>query len=364
MTSSKLRYILVLSLVVFQSACKKTDTQSTTFENGVFMPGLGIGGFSVANLSYLNKSTNTVETCLGSNYCYISIFINGMEVFGNRGYLLCQNDFQGHDLKVFSLNDMSLVQDIDATFPKAITFINSNKAYIAHQNCTWPNPNYPDCTPRISILNLQTLQIDGTLADSINIGHMLKLDNGIVLASGDSFIYKFDSNTDQLIDSIPVSVHPEKLVSDNFGMVWTLTSGSQTEPVKLLRINPDPLTIEFESVIPGSISSQWYQFSPNLHTSICTDQSHQFLYWVFGADIYRMDVQTTQIPTTPFIQGNYALVGVDLLDDIIYCSKWSPQDSTGTYIRSYVHRFSSDGVFLDSIQAGIGPVDFCFSTPQ
>lgn len=362
--STKLSYVLILSQVLLHSACQKTDLKVENYENGVFMPSKGIGGHSVANLSFFNRSNGFVETCLGSDYCSIAVFTRGIEIFNNRFYLLCDHSTVGQDFKVYDLSDLSLIQEIDITLPRAVSFINSDKAYLAHEVCALQNPTTPDCTPRISILNPQTNQIVGIVTEGITVYNMLTLDNGMVLASGDSFIYKFDSNLDQLLDSVPISGGPRKLVLDSFGMVWTLTSGSETEPVKLVRINPNSLIIEFESVIPGSVSSQWHQFSIESYSSLCTDESHQLLYWVFDSDIYRMHVDATQIPSTPFISGNYRLVGVDPLDDIIYCSKWSNQDSVGEYLPSYVHRFSNNGVILDSIQVGIGPVDFYFSSPQ
>lgn len=163
-----------------------------------------------------------------------------------------------------------------------------------------------------------------------------------------SYVYVIDSATDQLVDSIAVSLGGNSIVADAQGRLWVAcTGGGGTQPA-LYRIHPVSRTVEAVLPVNGGVVTPW---------RLATNGDHTRIYFL-DRHVYRLSPTDEAMPTTPFIAADgrnlYAL-GVDPVDGAVYVA-----DALDYTQRGVVFRYTSAGQASGEFLAGRVPGRFAF----
>ena len=160
-----------------------------------------------------------------------------------------------------------------------------------------------------------------------------------------------NTTTDKLIDSIVVGKEPNSMVMDKNNKLWVLCSGgyNNEEIPSLVCINPNTLSVEKTLLFASKYLSP---------TSLDINPTKDTLYYVSN-DIYKMSINETAIPLTPFIKKGTRLfysLAVSPSTNELFIS-----DAIDYTQNGFVFRFDANGNVMDSVRAGITPSWFSFN---
>ncbi len=323
--------------------------------NGVFICNEGNFTYGNASLSFYNSDSSEVKNQIfyNANSFPLGDVVQSMSIYDNKAFIVVNNSGK---IMVINSDDFSHIATITGlTSPRYIEFINPTKAYVSDLY-----------SPYITIVNPSTHDISGEIFVGNGTEQMVNI-GGFVYVTGWSYnnkVYKINSQTDQLVDSIEVAKQPNSIVADNEKRIWVLSDGGyQGTPLgqdtaALTCINTELFTIEKE-----------FRFS-SLETSpteLHINKYGNMLFYINGSwggsvgnqsGIYRMYTGAETLPTDALIpEGNQLFygLGVDPENSDIYVS-----DAIDYIQKGIVFRYNSEGVRLDSFKVDIIPSAFCF----
>jgi outer membrane protein assembly factor BamB len=313
------------------------NCEISSFENGVFVVHEGNFQGGNASLSFLNKSSGVMSNGVFTSVNNIPLGDVGqsMEVYNGKGYIVVNNSGK---IEVVNLTDLSSAGTISGlSSPRYICFVSDTKAYVSDL-----------FSGVLTSFNPQTLVLGSTVAIAGQTEQMVVVNDGIIVAgTGANYVYKLNPETDELTDSVNVGVGPANLVIDANNKVWVLTNGGfGAEVPKLVRINPSDMSVELSLGFP-SVNN----YPGNLEIS----GDGSTLYYV-DAQVYKMDISATTLPTTPFATAFAYKCGIDPIDDVVYISDAGDFNSNGK-----VYRFQSNGTAIDTFSVGVIPAEFAFT---
>ena len=239
--------------------------------------------------------------------------------------------------------------------PRYIQIINPDKAYVSDLYST-----------RIQIINPSNYTITGSIETQHCTEQMVQW-NDYVFVTCWSFgnqVLKIDTKTDQVVDSLLVSLQPNSLVIDRNNQLWVLSDGGfeggslEAEYPALIQIDPESFTRSQEFIFPSKSGS------PN---NLCINEDGRSLYFLYGSwsgesgfpsGVYQMSVEDTCLPAKPLIPENNRLfyrLGIDPANDEIYVS-----DALDFMQKGFVFRFDNEGAVIDSLLADRIPGYFAF----
>jgi DNA-binding beta-propeller fold protein YncE len=231
------------------------------------------------------------------------------------------------------------------TSPRYIHFISDEKAYVSDLYAS-----------HITIINPQNLAITGF----INLGphtaeQMVQMGRYVFTSHwsyGESLLV-IDTETDSLVNKIKVPLQPRDLVLDRNGKIWVLSDGGFEGSVAgkqlpaISRIDPETFTIE-----------QIYRFSEGaLPSNLKINNTGDTVLYI-NKGIYKMAINSRQLPGSPFIEGGGKLfysMGIDPLSNDLYIS-----DAIDYTQNAIVYRYSQQKIQIDSFKVGINPSFFLF----
>lgn len=309
-----------------------------------------------ASLTYYDPETREVieDLFFNTNGIPLGDVAHSMVIRGNLGYVVINNSGR---IYIFNTSTFKAVGKITGlTSPRYIHFINDNKAYVT------------DLYARsIAVVNPLTREVTGAIPVSNNNNEfnqhateqMVQYDKYVYTNcwSYDNQVLVIDSESDRVIDSIEVRKQPNSMVLDRYNALWVLCDGGMegspygAEDGGLLRIGPGET--EAQAVLSFS--------SGQRPSELRINGEGDTLYFI-NKDIYRYAVNGSNGPEmiieSPYeataTYGFYGL-GVDPANSEIYVA-----DAIDFVQRGIVYRFSSEGVPVDTIRAGIAPGEFCF----
>lgn len=307
-----------------------------SFTNGVFVVHEGNFQAGNASLSFFNKytdqMTNGVFTAVNS--IPLGDVGQSMVTLGDKGFVVVNNSGK---VEVVNLEDLSSAGTINGlSSPRYICVVSNSTAYVSDL-----------FSGLITVFNPQTMTTTGTIAVNGHVEEMVKTSSGVIAAgTGADQVYKINSLNNTLNDSVNVGIGPSNLVTDANGRVWVLTNGGWgTENPKLVCI--DPATMNIELSLSFSIT--------DFPSSLKIDGEGNTLYWASGG-VYRMEITSTSLPTTAFLNTAAYKVGYDADEDRVYVSDAGDFNSNG-----HVYRYESDGTPIDTFEVGVIPGEFCFT---
>ncbi|MEI6821371.1 MAG: DUF5074 domain-containing protein [Bacteroidota bacterium] len=351
-----IKLLVLMMLIVTILSCNKGNDfgeQSTDASN--FIPAKGMfiiseGNYTWGNgiISFYNFKTHTIANDIfyAVNKRPLGDVPQSMQQMNDLIYIVVNNSGK---IEVVSSFDFSSVKTITGmTSPRYIQQIDYKKAYVSDFR-----------SPVINILNLQTNTITGQINTIKATDRMLLYNNTVFVCNWSQYYVHQNNNTvqvintttDKLIDSIVVGKEPNSMVMDKNNKLWVLCSGgyNNEEIPSLVCINPNTLSVEKTLLFASKYLSP---------TSLDINPTKDTLYYVSN-DIYKMSINETAIPLTPFIKKGTRLfysLAVSPSTNELFIS-----DAIDYTQNGFVFRFDANGNVMDSVRAGITPSWFSFN---
>ncbi len=226
--------------------------------------------------------------------------------------------------------------------PRFIQVIDAEKAYISDFQLKG-----------LMVFNPMSMQPLGVIETGKTTEAMAIVDYEVFVTNWSSYnqtgsnntVQVIDANLDQLVDSIVVAKEPNSLVVDKNNKLWVLCSGGfmNEEIPALFKIDPASRSIEKRFNFPDLETSP-----EQLRINTMGDE----LYFLNG-DVYSMHIEEDQLPVEPSIYAsgrNFFALALHPEDQTIIVT------DAGNYVQNgWMFRFASDGMLIDSVQAGIIP---------
>lgn len=364
-------YIMLLLALVLTAACSGSEDigEGTDFQNadgGVMILCEGNFNSGNASLSYYNPNTKVVENGVFRRVNDRKLGDTGQSITINDGtaYIAVENSgiVWGIDVETFKVKgQLTATSDTKITNPRYVHIVNADKAYVTDLYSHY-----------INIFNPKTFEYKGSIDVSqvANNGYcsteeMVQFGKEVFVNcwSYSNKLLVIDTQKDELCDSIILSSwQPKSMKLDKNGKLWVITDGGysaggetfKNENPHLYRIDAKTRTVEIDQVLEADEANVQIALNGNAD-----------VVYIINNDIYRMSVNDSKLPATPFIlaptddNGNrhklYG-IGVDPKNGDIYVADAVDYRQSGA-----VYRYASSGSLIDQFRVGITPNGFAFT---
>ena len=343
----KLVFLIIIAFIS-ASACTKLDSESpqplptNNLGKGFFV--LNQGNFTSGNasLSFFNedsaKMTNNVF--FKRNNSPLGDVAHSITFWKGEAYIVVNNSAYIYVINASSGVFKRKITELQS--PRYIQMVDAEKAYVSDLQLKG-----------LFVFNPMTMQPLGVIETGKTTEAMALLNNEVFVTNWSEYnqtqpnntVQIIDVNLDQLVDSIVVAKEPNSIVVDQNNKIWVLCSGGylNEEFPALFRIDPESRMIEKRFNFPVLESSP-----EQLHINAQGDR----LFYI-NEDVFSLSIQDENLPSTPLIAAegrNYFAMGIHPEDEQIIVT------DAGNYVQNgWVYRFRSDGMLIDSLQAGIIP---------
>jgi len=353
----KLKLILSLfCLLLSISACKKDEDKAPTTDNlnGLFIVNEGAFTSGNASISFMSTDSTFFSTDIfaaANGGIPLGDVAQSMNIHDGKAYIVVNNSSK---IEVVSMKDFVRTgQILGIGSPRYFTGISATKGLVTDWNSN-----------QLFMIDLNTL----TKIDSAKCGNgpeQITIANNkiFVCNSGgfgdDSTITVLDLNTLDALSTIVTPLNPSNIQLDqDNNKAWVLCKGSlgsdfaptpDDAPGAIIQINTS------SNIIVKQFTMN-YDEHPAKLTMDGNRQNMFYLNGLFGGGtIYKMSVNASSLPPSPFVNRSFYGVGVDPVSGQIYGGM--EVYSANTYMLHY----SENGVLLDSTLVGIAPNGFVFN---
>lgn len=352
------RRILLLGFVIAIAlvSCKKDNNPTPevfSVGKGVFVLNEGTFTYANSSLSFYDFDKNEVENNL--------FFRVNNAPIGDVGQSLAKVD---NDLYIIA-NNSKYIYKVDAktiiykakiegfTSPRYMLPVSNDKAYVS------------DLESRgLWILNLSTL--DKTFLETGNTTEaMVRVGDNVFVSNWSNYytssntsnktIQIIDCEYDTLVGEIEVAQEPNSMVVDKNNHIWVSCSGGYLPPC-----DPALICIDANSY---QIIRRFDFAEGNYPSYIAVDGTGENIFFLNGGygtlSIYKMSVDATELPETPFITSDGKLfynLKVNPENDDIYVTDAKNYVQNGDLLR-----YSADGTLLGTYEMGIIPSYMLFN---
>ncbi|HNX85983.1 MAG TPA: YncE family protein [Bacteroidales bacterium] len=354
------RFLILLSCI-FLISCSKdpireitvdpydTTTKPAEYGKGVFVINEGNYNWGNASVTFVDYTTGiaTQNIFTKENGRNLGDVAQSMKIINGKGYIVVNNSYI---IEIVDIQTFKSIQTIKGfPSPRHIGVINSKKAYVSNLK------------KGISILNLVTNEITGTILIEGWTENLVLCDKFMfVTCIGEyrepsskrhQWIAVLDTESDQVVDTLPCGKEPIGMVMDKNNKIWVLCSGGYDfyERPSLMRINPSNRAIE--EVIP-------FQASQRVPGKLTINTAGDTLYFLNGG-IFRMPIQSETIPANPWIPSNGRLLyglSVHPVNRTVFVS-----DALDYVQNGVVYQYDPNGVLIRQFTVGRIPGSFCFT---
>ncbi len=344
--TTKLTIVFALFGMTFFTNCEKDETEDLNNETliekgqGVFVINEGAFQNENSSLGYIDNVSGEVHNDLfyEINDRFLGDVFQSMKIINNNAYLVINNS------GVIEITEPETVEHVATiegfTSPRHILPVDETTAYVTDL-----------FAGKIWIVDLSEHSIESEIEFPGGWSEaMMKTEHGVfVTAPNANKVYTIDPSTHTVTDSLEVFPQPNSMVTDKNGMVWVLSGGTWDGEVGgLTAINPGTFEISTE-----------IQFAENSGSAsdLTINPAGNKLYYIAG-NIWEFSIEESQLQSEPFIESQgevfYGL-GICPLANDIYATDAMDFNQKGKVIK-----YSSQGVEIESFDAGIVPSGFLF----
>lgn len=330
-------------------------------KKGVYIGCEGNFMYGNASLSFYDKNEKKVynQIFYNTNNFPIGDVLQSVKIKNDLLYLMVNNSGK---IYIANKNNMTYQSKIiGLTSPRYINFIDDKKAYVTDLY-----------SPAIAVINTESNEvINGIMIGFSTEGNvksteeMVRYKNKIFTCSwsNSNQVYRIDTKTNTIIDSIQVTKQPNSLVIDMNNKLWVMCDGSYTGSpygkvnAALCRIDAETFTLE-----------KTFTFSDDKvqPSRLNIDATGENIFYIYGTHaggednygVYKMSVEDNQISYTPFIEANDKIIyslGIDHDNGDIYVGDAIDYAQAGV-----VYRYNKNAILIDSFKTGIIPSSFAF----
>lgn len=349
-----------LAFALFFTSCTDDDptpTPPSAAQDGYFI--VNEGGFGNANtsLSYYDRQHDTIRNNIfqQTNGRPLGDQTQSMSVFDERGFIVVQNSAK---IEVIDREDFTSIATIDAdegiVSPRYFLGISPTKGYVTDWGAD-------GVTGTVKVLDLATYEVTATIPVGQGANTLIAHNNQVYVTNNggygyDSTIMVINPQTDAIVDTITVGDNPGSLTVDANGHLWVAGSGR-------IVYNAD-YSINTAESTPGFIARlendevAFKQSADQLGTGPATvtiDPEGQQLYFRYASGVYRMNINETSLPSSPFLDKSYYGLAVDPVSGEVLTGEAPDYSNDGSF-----NRYSSGGQLIKSYTVGIAPRGFAF----
>lgn len=317
---------------------KNAETLHATKEKGAYILNEGNFQWGNARLDYIHVSEGNIQkdVFFTQNARKIGDVLQSGEIINNQLWLVVNNS-----------GKIEIVQPDNAASIKTLSGLQSPRYVIkADENTAYVSDLYAN---GIHIISLPGIEKTGFIPLPGWTEKML-LDSGRVWVTNlkKEYVYRIQTGSNQILDSILVGLGNNSVVKDIQGNIWILCSGSADLNIagRLVCLHP----------VSGQILRS-YPFSDPGGTDLQLSPDKSVLYWLKGG-IWKMEIQSSVLPTAPLISAG---------SEIFYGLKIHPSNpavyvmNAGDYVsEGQIMEYDFSGSFLRSFRTGIIPGDMVF----
>ncbi len=341
--------LLSLAFSALFISCSDDDisTPSGDYSDGVFIvnEGNSSSGGSVSFYSYKGDSvTNDIFQAVNGRP--LGTFVQSLASNNNNAYIVVNGSNKVEVVNKHSFEETATITELD--MPRYFAPVTNDKAYLTQ----WGNNG------EIKVIDLQNNEISG----SIDVGNgpekMYTYYDRLYVANGgglsvDSTISIINVNTDMVIDTIEVGHNPKDMVIDTYGNLWVLCYGYVQYDNEWNVVFESPSELYKIDITTNSVIKS-FKISDNLHPEhleISPDGNNIYYGGGFSfGNIYKMNVDAEELPTTAFSDKYFYGFNVDWTDGVIFALEAPDFTSNGV-----LNRINPDGTVLGDYEVGIGP---------
>lgn len=344
---------LLVATSTLLGACSDDDSVNPLAgQEGFFVINEGGFGNGDASLSYFDKANNTMinDVFLNNAERPLGDQAQSMSVHNGMGYIVVQNS---EKIEVINADDFSSLGTVNKEAgiisPRYFLGIDQNKAYVTD----WGEDKL---TGTVKVLDLSTLKVTKTISTGKGANELVRLGDKVYVANNGGWGYDnkvtiIDVNTDEAVDSITVGDNPSALKVDRNNNIWVIGSGktvynddwsvdeANSTPAFLAKIVNDEVALKLDA-------ASVYEGLGRLVMNNAADH----LYFNYSGAVYKMSIDATELPSTPFIDKSFYGLAVDPSTDNVIGTESPNFSSAGT-----VYRYDNTGKLIDQYTAGIAP---------
>ena len=345
-----LRFLLFLFLASFLTitSCSEDDNKPTgEFQTGVFIVNEGNFLHADGSVSFLNLANSEVTSDLFGRVNdgrALGDVVQSMTTDGDRSYIVVNNS---NKIEVVNANTFESISSFELSLPR--NFVLHNGKGYATEWVSFVDPG------RVSIIDPNDFSITSTIEVGYGAEKMIVTQEHLFVSNVNAnTVSVIDLSTEEVVETIEVGNSPASFVADKNGNLWVICAGGYNEnfePLndgKLVQISSTDFSVMKTIEVEAQIS-----------THLLIDRTGDHLFFAVDNKIFRVGIDVTTVPTTPFIDeelvtGFYGL-GIDPVTNWVYAS-----DALGFASNGKVYRYNETGEKVDVITAGIGPNSFVF----
>lgn len=353
------RTVLFLSLIIAITfaACKKKETPQPApqpADRGLFILNEGTFTYANSSLSYYDFATNTVENNLffRVNNAPIGDVGQSLTLIGDDLYIVVNNSKYIYKVDAKTIVYKAKIEGF--TSPRYMLQVSADKAYVTDLVSTG-----------LWVLNLNTLE--KTFVETGNTTEaIVKVGNEVFVSNWSNYytttetsnhsIQVIDCVNDTLVETIDVAQEPNSMVVDKYNHIWVSCSGGYMPP-------QDPAIICIDAATHQIIKRFDLASGTDYPSYLTIDGAGENIFFMNGGygtlNIYKMSVDATEIPETPFVTSGgkvFYNLKVDSASGDLYVT-----DAKNYVVNGDLIHYSADGTLLGTYELGLIPSYMLFN---
>ncbi len=235
----------------------------------------------------------------------------------DKGFIVVNNSQKLEIVDLVTFQSKGMIDKL--SYPRFLLPVDEVKGYLTNGNLEG----------QVLVIDLFNQRIADTIAVGYGPEHMIRRQNRVFVANSggwgnDSTLSVINVVTDLVEESWVVGYNPVDMVFDTHGLMWVLCKGKVEwgadwtlaieTASQLVRIDPESGTV-MQRIDIGQIGDYYWP------EKLAVDPSGQYLYYTESGGFYRMQVNATQTPVSPYIEKMFYGFGFDPQSRMLSCAK-------------------------------------------
>jgi YVTN family beta-propeller protein len=350
----RLNNFMILSIISFGvliTSCKKDEESAPPqepkgkYENGVIISNEGVFGKGSSSISFYDNEKDTVLNDVYKTENDIPLGdVAQSTIKANEKTLIAVNT--SNKVVVVNSKDFKHIAEISIRQPRYIA-VKENKAYVT----SWASGGY------VYVVDLNTYSVIDSIKTGTGPEELVVVDNKLLIANSGGWGLDSTITVVNLSDNTTKSINihancPSAIKIDKNNKAWVLAKGNIEYDENWFVVGNTPSVLVQLDVDDLSIISRVQLFEAFHPTKLGINKSKDKLYYGGGygfQGLYRIGIDVTTAPDSPFIQeASYGFV-IDERNDVIFLLQ-EKFTSNGILIR-----YNPDGTKIKEYTVGIYP---------
>lgn len=344
------RPLLIASAIIISltTACDKSDSNSGTTLNGVFV--LNEGNFGKANASITAYDPVTGEVSQNQyeneNGTPIGDVLYSATEIGDRLYLVVNNSSKIEVVEKSTLTKIATIRIANEASPRELVQVSETKAYVTN---LFGNS--------VSVINLETNIEESTIAVGSNpdgiavVGELAYVANS-GFGNGNT-ISVINTSTDEVVNTITVGDNPVSIMKQDNDQLWIVCAGAYGD-----FSDPNDDTPGMIYVINGTTAEVVNNFEVGGHPGDLVINDLDDIAYLINGSVMSIDMNTFEVTDSAFIDKSFYSLGFSTSDEGQYI--WGA-DAKNFAQAGMAIQYDLNGAKVDSFPTGIIPGAFYFS---